>query len=105
MSAYLIVDAKITDPVKFMAYVGATSALVEKFGGKYLVQGGGEMECLEGTPFVGKAVISEWSDRAAALAFWHSPQYTEARKLRVGNCVASVTLVDGINAEPLKVTS
>jgi uncharacterized protein (DUF1330 family) len=102
MSAYLIVDAKITDPAKFMAYAVATSALVEQWGGKYLVQGGGEMECLEGTPFVGKAVISEWTNRAAALAFWHSQQYTEARKLRADNCLASVTLVDGVAAKTLE---
>ena len=102
MPAYLIVDAKITDPTKFMAYVLAASALVEQCGGTYLVQGGGEMECLEGTPFVGKAVISAWSDRAAALAFWHSPQYTEARKLRVDCCIASVTLVDGVATKNLE---
>ena len=98
MAAYLIVDAKIIDPIAFMAYGKATAALVTKFGGKYLALGGGDMQCLEGAPFAGKAVISEWPDRAAALKYWHSSEYIEVKKLRADCCVASVTLIDGVAA-------
>jgi uncharacterized protein (DUF1330 family) len=101
MKAYLIIDAQILDPVKFGAYGTVTSALVTKFGGQYLALGGGKMECLEGAPFSGKAVISEWPNREAALKFWHSPEYTEARKLRADICIASVTLIDGIATSTL----
>ena len=102
MKAYLIVDVQIFDPVKFRDYAIATSGLVEKAGGKYLALGGGDMACLEGTPFKGKSVISEWPSRAAVLAFWHSPEYAEARKLREGIANASVTLLDGVAATPLE---
>lgn len=100
MTAYLIVDAVIHDRAAFGAYADATAKLVPQFGGRYLVLGGGAMEGLEGAGFAGRAVISEWPSREAALAFWHSPEYTAARKLREGICDASVTLVDGLPARP-----
>ena len=99
MPAYLLIDAVIHDRAAFGAYVAVTAKIVEKMGGHYIVLGGGEMETLEGTGFAGKAVVSEWPDRAAALAFWHSAEYAEAKKLRVGVCDARVVLVDGVAAQ------
>ncbi len=49
---------------------------------------------LEGEgPDGGSIVVSEWPDRASALAFWNSPEYTSAKKLREGLADISVTLV------------
>lgn len=97
MSAYLIIDAVIHDRAAFGAYAAVTAKLVSQFGGRYLVLGGGEMQTLEGyAGFAGKAVVSEWPTREAAMAFWNSPEYAEARKLREGICEARVTLVEGI---------
>jgi uncharacterized protein (DUF1330 family) len=96
MKAYLIVDALIRDREKFAAYAKANAALVAKLGGRYLVLGGGEVTALEGGHFKGRAVVSEWPSRAAALAYWNSAEYAEVRKLREGICEARVTLVDGL---------
>jgi uncharacterized protein (DUF1330 family) len=95
-SCYLIIDAVVTDREKFRDYAIATAKLVAQFGGCYLVQGGGSMQTLEGQGFSGKAVISEWPTREAALTFWHSPEYAQVRRLREGICDASITLVEGI---------
>lgn len=94
MSAYLIVNVIIHDRERFANYGKATAALVQRFGGRYLVLGGAR-ETLEGEWPEGKSVISEWPSREAALAFWHSPEYAEARKLRAGISDASVVLVEG----------
>lgn len=94
MPAYIFVNVTISDPIKFRAYGTANAALVAKLGGKYLVLGS-EGESLEGTALVGKKVISEWPSRAAALAYWHSPEYIEIRKLREGICEAQVMILDG----------
>ena len=47
-------------------------------------------------------VISEWPDRAAAQAFWNSPEYAEAKKLRDGIAACQVLLIEGpkINGSP-----
>jgi len=97
MPAYLFVNVTITDPVKFRDYGVTNAALVAKMGGKYLVLGSEGIgdDCLEGTELVGKKVISEWPSREAALAYWHSPEYAQIRKLRDGICEAQVMILDG----------
>jgi uncharacterized protein (DUF1330 family) len=102
MPAYLIVQARVTDPERFGAYVGAVPALVARFGGCYRVLGG-TTEVLEGAypawPET-KTVVSEWPSRQAALAFWHSPEYRQAVLLREGAGEFSIALVDGVGELP-----
>jgi uncharacterized protein (DUF1330 family) len=96
MPAYLFVNVIIHDPIKFRDYGIANAALVAKRGGKYLVLGSAG-EALEGEAIVGKKVISEWPTREAALAYWHSSEYAEIRKLRDGLCDAQVMILDGFS--------
>ncbi len=99
MPAYMIVTAKIADRDAFINNYGAVAGkLVEKFGGKYVLRGPGA-ELLEGNfgaiDFGGASmVISEWPDKDAAKAFWHSPEYAEAKKLRAGVADCQVLLID-----------
>ncbi|AMS32120.1 MAG: DUF1330 domain-containing protein [Betaproteobacteria bacterium] len=94
MPVYIFVSAVIHDTKKFAAYGSANAALVTRMGGKYLVLGA-EGDALEGQPIIGKKVISEWPNKDAALAYWHSAEYAEIRKLREGICDAQVMLLDG----------
>ena len=94
MPAYIFVSAVIHDAKRFAAYGSANAALVARMGGKYLVLGP-EGDALEGPPLIGKKVISEWPNKDAALAYWHSAEYAEIRKLREGICDAQVILLDG----------
>lgn len=93
---YMIVLGAFTDFDRFMAtYQVAVAPLIERFGGEYLLVGG-DLKLLEGD-FAehGGAVVSKWPDRAAALAFWTSPDYAEVKKLREGTGTFQVVLVDG----------
>jgi len=47
MSAYIIVEIEITDPVGYDEYKKQAAATVEQYGGKYIVRGGA-CETLEG---------------------------------------------------------
>jgi uncharacterized protein (DUF1330 family) len=52
-------------------------------------------ELLEGDFGAGASmVISEWPDKAAALAFWNSPEYAEVKKLRAGIADCQVLLIE-----------
>lgn len=95
MPAYMIVTAVIRDRDAFIAGYGrAAAALVERFGGRYVLRGPGA-QLLEGSFGDGASmVISEWPDKAAALAFWHSPEYAEAKKLREGIADVQVQLIE-----------
>lgn len=95
MPAYMIVTAKIADRDAFIAGYGATAGkLVEQFGGKYVLRGPGA-QLLEGDFGDGASmVISEWPDKAAALRFWNSPEYAEAKQLRAGVADCQVLLIE-----------
>lgn len=95
MTAWMIITARIHDREGFLAGYGPAAArLVEQFGGRYVLRGPGAV-ALEGSDWDGASVvISEWPDKAAALAFWNSPEYAEVRKLREGLADVSVLLVE-----------
>lgn len=95
MPAYMIVTAKIYDREAFInGYGKAAAALVEQFGGQYLLRGPG-VRLLEGSFGEGTSmVISEWPDLAAAEAFWHSPEYQDIKKLRDGLADCQILLVE-----------
>ena len=95
MPAYMIVIATIADRDAFIAGYGRTAAtLVDRFGGRYLLRAPGA-ELLEGGFGDGAStVISEWPDKAAARAFWNSPEYAEAKALRAGIADCQVLLVE-----------
>ena len=94
MAAYLVVTAQIRDRERFLAgYAAAAAALTEHFGGEYVLRAPGA-EVLEGEHPGGSVVVSRWPDRAAALAFWNSPEYAEARRLRDGIAACQVLLVE-----------
>jgi uncharacterized protein (DUF1330 family) len=95
MTAWMIVVAQIHDREKFVTGYGQAAArLVAQFGGKYIARAPGAT-VLEGPGMEGASVvISEWPDKAAALAFWNSPEYAEAKKLREGLADVSIHLVE-----------
>ena len=95
MPAYMIVIAKIKDRDAFInGYGAAAGKLVEAFGGKYVLRGPGA-ELLEGDFGDGASmVISEWPDKAAAKAFWNSPQYAEVKKLREAIADCQVLMIE-----------
>jgi len=91
----MVVAAQIADRDAFIAgYGAAAAALVARFGGRYVLRGAGALG-LEGDFGDGTSmVISEWPDKAAALAFWNSPDYAEVRKLRDGIAECQVLLIE-----------
>lgn len=95
MPAYMIITAKIADRDAFIQGYGVAAArLATQFGGKYVLRGPGAT-LLEGEWGDGASmVISEWPDKAAALAFWNSPEYAEAKKLREGIAEVQVLLIE-----------
>ena len=95
MAAWLVVTAKIPDREAFMAcgYSELAAKILENHGGKYVIRGPGAV-VLEGEGTDGTSVIvSEWPSREAALGFYNSPEYAEAKKLREGLADISIMLI------------
>jgi uncharacterized protein (DUF1330 family) len=95
MVAYMIVTARISDRDRFISGYGPRAAdLVAQFGGRYVMRGPGA-QVLEGpNPESASVVISEWPSQEAALAFWNSPEYAEAKALREGLADVEVLLIE-----------
>lgn len=95
MPTYMIITATISDRAAFMAGYGVkAAALVEQFGGKYLMRAPGVQLLEGGFGNGGSVVISEWPSMDAARTFWNSPEYAEVRKLREGVAECQVLLVE-----------
>ena len=95
MSAYLIIQAKVTDWNKFKNYTEVVPAIVAKHGGEYIVMDSAP-EYFEGREDVGSVVISKWPSKKDAQAFWHSKAYKEAMPLRDSTGEFHVMLVEGL---------
>ncbi|MFY7837008.1 MAG: DUF1330 domain-containing protein [Novosphingobium sp.] len=95
MAAWLVVTATLKDRDAFMAcgYSQKAAQILEQHGGRYVIRAPGAT-VLEGEGAEGASVVvSEWPSREAALAFYNSPEYTEAKALRAGLADINVTLV------------
>lgn len=94
MSAYLVVAARIDDAEAFAAYVDAVQPLIAAYGGT-LVGRGTPPVVLEGDWPWHTVGILTFPTMEAAENFWHSPEYTEVKKLREGNSQFQVVLAAG----------
>ncbi|HQZ33976.1 MAG TPA: DUF1330 domain-containing protein [Ilumatobacteraceae bacterium] len=95
MTAYLVVSAKITDPEGLAAYRAAVGATFEGHPSTVLVASN-EAITLEGEPHGPRVVIIRFEDRAAALAWYHSPAYQSIIGLRHAATEGSMVLVGGM---------
>lgn len=95
MAAYIVATVKITDPVKFGAYVKAITGLSEKHGGEYIVRGK-VLEVLEGDiDPEERVVVSRFPSADAARGYAKSAAYLAGAALREGaGTVESRLLVD-----------
>jgi uncharacterized protein (DUF1330 family) len=97
--AYLLVQGTVTDREGFKAYSAALPAIYRKFGGEYLaIVPAPAVEVAEGSAENRSIVIVRFPSKAAAQAFWYSPEYAEARQLRAGKGEFFVTILEGLAA-------
>ncbi|MCZ6472521.1 MAG: DUF1330 domain-containing protein [SAR324 cluster bacterium] len=95
MPAYIIANMDVKDPETYQGYSAQTPGLVEKFGGKFIVRGG-EFEQVEGDWKLARLVVLEFPDLSKAKAFYNSPEYQEALKIRQSAAESQVVIVDGV---------
>ena len=95
MPAYLIVQLTIHDPDTYDRYRVETPALIERFGGRFVVRGG-DPEVLEGGARPGRVVVVEFPSRERAKRFYESPEYQAILPLRAAASEGTAVLVDGV---------
>ncbi|MBK17747.1 MAG: D-fructose-6-phosphate amidotransferase [Rhodospirillaceae bacterium] len=95
MVAYFVADQReVTDPETMKNYIANVAATVDQYGGKFIVRGG-DPEVIEGEWPVRRVIVMEFTDRAAARAWYDSPEYAELKKMRWASTTTNLILVDG----------
>jgi uncharacterized protein (DUF1330 family) len=82
MSAYLVVNSKVSDQSQLDAYLAVVGPTLAGHQFKVLVLST-EAEAVEGNPPGERLVIMEFPDKAALRAWYDSPAYSEAKKFRL----------------------
>jgi len=95
MSAFLVVDTKIKNPVVYEEYKKLAKPIAEKFGGVYRVRGGAldvrETDLWSPT----RIVIIEFPDMQSARAFVDSEEYAPVKPKRISNAECTLFIVEG----------
>ncbi len=95
MSAYVIVDIEVTDPVGYEDYKQLAQDAVAHYGGRYIARGG-RAETLEGDWPIHRLVILEFDSVDRAKAWLNSPEYAPARTLRHKYDRSKMVVVEGV---------
>jgi uncharacterized protein (DUF1330 family) len=95
MSAYVIVEIEVTDPVGYEEYKKQAADTVHKYGGKYIVRGG-KTEVFEGDWNPKRIVILQFDSIARAKEWLECEEYREPRKLRHSTAKTKMIAVEGV---------
>lgn len=96
MTAYVVAQLEVTDPEPFETYRAQVPAIIERFGGRYLVRGG-EIEVREGDWPAPRLVVLAFPDAERARAFYDSPEYQKILPLRLKAAKGTLAIVEGVD--------
>ena len=97
MSAYLICMVRVDDVETYKKYTARTPALIEKYGGRFLVRGGA-VTAFEGATFNDRLVVLEFPAKEAVEKFYRSSEYQEVMKIRHACSESRFLLAEGTPA-------
>jgi uncharacterized protein (DUF1330 family) len=95
MTAYVIVDINVTDPIRYEEYKALAAPTVELYGGKYIARGG-MTEILEGSWSPSRLVILEFESVEQAKNWLNSTEYKEPRRIRHETAVSNMVVIEGV---------
>lgn len=95
MTAFVIFDVEVTNPVDYEGYKQLAAPTVLLYGGKYIVRGG-HAETLEGDWEPKRIVVLQFENVERARSWINSAEYAEARALRHKYAVSKAIVVEGV---------
>lgn len=95
MSAFIIIRVEVNDPSALKGYQALVPPILEKYRGKFIVRGGSTLT-LEGPAESRRIIVLEFPELHDAEAFYKSPEYLEACKLREGIAIFESIAIEGI---------
>ena len=95
MTAYVIVDIHVTDPVRYEDYKKLAAPTVGLYGGKYIARGG-KTETLEGDWAPARLVILQFDSVEQAKNWHNSAEYSGPRNLRHEAAISNMVVIEGV---------
>ncbi len=95
MSGYILAMIDVTDMEQYKKYTKLTPAIIDQYGGRYLTRGG-RTNVLEGNMEQRRMVLLEFPTYEDAQAFYNSPEYQSAMKLREGAADGVFIALEGV---------
>ncbi len=95
MTAYVILDINVHDPVQYEEYKKLSPASIATYGGKFIVRGG-KTETLEGDWSPSRLVVLQFESVERAKAWINSEEYREARAMRHKTSTSQAVVVEGL---------
>lgn len=96
MSAYVVVDTKIEDPITYEDYKAKARPIAESYGGVYRARGGTMVVSEDDLWSPHRLVIVEFPNVAQAEAFLNSPEYAPVKAIRRNAAKCTLTIIDGM---------
>jgi len=94
MSAYIIADVQVTNPVQYEDYKKFSSIAMQAHGAEVCVRGGSPQP-LEGGWAPTRIVVLKFASVQQAQAFYDSSEYGRARESRAGAAIMRMIVVEG----------
>jgi uncharacterized protein (DUF1330 family) len=94
---YVFAQVEVTDAAKFQEYAKQAPAIMESFGGRWVIRGGAI------TPLEGEApkslLVFAFDSVEKAKAWYTSAAYSAIRPIRQGAAKSTVYIVEGVPAQ------
>jgi uncharacterized protein (DUF1330 family) len=95
MSAYVISEVEVRDPVAIETYRTIAAKSIAQYGGRYLVRGGAA-NTAEGGPPPKNIIIVEFPSMTRLREWYASPEYAEALKVRGTALDRRLIFIEGV---------
>ena len=95
MAAFVIVEIEVHDQDLYKSYTQLTPDSIASYQGKFVARGGDTI-VLEGDWQPKRLVLLEFPSVEIANSWWHSEDYSRARKIRQRAATTKMVIVDGV---------
>jgi uncharacterized protein (DUF1330 family) len=103
MSAFVIAEARVSDPERYALAAKAAPGVLEAHGGRFLARGT-DITVLEGDWNPSRLMVIRFPDMGAVRAWFDSAAYQEAKALRAGAADMRIVAIDGACAPTLRLS-
>lgn len=95
MTACVIIDSNVIDPICYEAYKMLATPTVHLYGGRYIARGG-KTRTLEGHWRPNPLLILEFDTMEMAKAGLHSGEYSAAKSIRSQTAISNMVAIEGV---------